>query len=177
MHTHPATRSDPLQIVLRRARLNGRGACADFTPKSAALVKTNPTEWTRNRAGRISSSKFISFYKFNEMCSNAFQSTKPTTLAGCAQKYSCTMRAELFCANGWTGNHRADWTNCGVGGRGDHIHARQELGVERVASNQRRHEDPSRNGDEHFVVQHGTSVHHLPARTTQICRSAVGQPR
>ena len=49
--------------------------------------------------------------------------------------------------------------------------------VERVASNQRRHGDPSRNGDEHFVVQHGTSVHHLPARTTQICRSAVGQPR
>ena len=23
----------------------GRGACADFTLKSAALIKTNPTEW------------------------------------------------------------------------------------------------------------------------------------
>ena len=40
---HP-TRSDPLQNVLR-ACLYGRGACADFTLNSAALIKTNPTEW------------------------------------------------------------------------------------------------------------------------------------
>ena len=38
-------RSDLLQIVLIRACLYERGACADFTLKSAALVKTNPTEW------------------------------------------------------------------------------------------------------------------------------------
>ena len=40
-----ATRSDPLQIVLIRACLCGSGACTDFTLKSAALIKTNPTEW------------------------------------------------------------------------------------------------------------------------------------
>ena len=41
------TRSGPLQIVLTRACLYGRGACADFTLNSAALVKSNPTEWQR----------------------------------------------------------------------------------------------------------------------------------
>ena len=41
---HP-TRSDPLQIVLTSACLLGSGACADFTLTSAALIKTNPTEW------------------------------------------------------------------------------------------------------------------------------------
>ena len=41
-----ATRSDPLQIVLTMACLYGRGACADFTLKSAALIKTNPIEWS-----------------------------------------------------------------------------------------------------------------------------------
>ena len=41
-----ATRSDPLQIVLTTACPHGRGACADFTLKSAALIKTNPTEWS-----------------------------------------------------------------------------------------------------------------------------------
>ena len=40
-----STLSDPLQIVLTRACLYGRGACADFTLQSAALIKTNPTEW------------------------------------------------------------------------------------------------------------------------------------
>ena len=45
--TVPSTRSDPLQIVSRRAWLYGRGACADFTLKSAALIKPNPTEWHR----------------------------------------------------------------------------------------------------------------------------------
>ena len=39
-------RPDPVQIVLARACLYGRGACADFTLKTAALIKTNPTEWT-----------------------------------------------------------------------------------------------------------------------------------
>ena len=38
----PPTGSDPLQIVLTRACLYGRGACADFALKSAALVKANP---------------------------------------------------------------------------------------------------------------------------------------
>ena len=38
------TRSDPLQIVLTRACMYGRGACADITLKSAALIKPNPTE-------------------------------------------------------------------------------------------------------------------------------------
>ena len=33
-----ATRSDPLQIVLTRACLYGRSACADFALKSAALI-------------------------------------------------------------------------------------------------------------------------------------------
>ena len=40
---HAPTRSDPLQIVLTRACLHGRGACVDFTLKSAALIKTNPS--------------------------------------------------------------------------------------------------------------------------------------
>ena len=40
-----ATRSDPLQIVSTRACLYGRGACANLTLKSAAPIKTNPTEW------------------------------------------------------------------------------------------------------------------------------------
>ena len=40
-----ATRSDPVQIVLTKACLYGRGACADFLLKSAALIKTNPAEW------------------------------------------------------------------------------------------------------------------------------------
>ena len=40
------SRPDPLQIVLTRAGLYGRGACADFTLKSADLIKTNPTEWS-----------------------------------------------------------------------------------------------------------------------------------
>ena len=40
-----ATRPEPLQIILIRACLYGRGACADCTLKSAALIKTNPTEW------------------------------------------------------------------------------------------------------------------------------------
>ena len=44
-HAPHTTRSDPLQIVLTRACLCGRGACADCTLKSAALIKTNPTEW------------------------------------------------------------------------------------------------------------------------------------
>ena len=39
------TRSDLLRIVWIRACLYGRGAYADFTLKTAALVKTNPTEW------------------------------------------------------------------------------------------------------------------------------------
>ena len=39
-----STQSDLVQIVLTRACLYGHGACADFTLKSAALVK-NPTEW------------------------------------------------------------------------------------------------------------------------------------
>ena len=51
--SHPAwiaclsgpTRPDPLQIVLIRACLYGRGGCADFTLKSAALIKTNPAKW------------------------------------------------------------------------------------------------------------------------------------
>ena len=43
-----STRSDPLQIVLTRACLRGRGACADFTLTSAALIKTNPTKWGGN---------------------------------------------------------------------------------------------------------------------------------
>ena len=41
-----ATRSDPLQIVSIRACLHGRGACADFALKSAALIKTNPAGWS-----------------------------------------------------------------------------------------------------------------------------------
>ena len=47
IYTRPAapTRSDPLQTVSIRACLYGRGACADFTLTSAALIKTNPTEW------------------------------------------------------------------------------------------------------------------------------------
>ena len=42
---HHPTWSDPVQIVLTRACLYGRGACADFALKSAALIKTNPTGW------------------------------------------------------------------------------------------------------------------------------------
>ena len=37
--------SGPLQIVLVRACLCGRGACADFTLKPAGVIETNPTEW------------------------------------------------------------------------------------------------------------------------------------
>ena len=40
-----STRSDSLQIVLIRACLYGRGACADFALKSVALIKTSPTDW------------------------------------------------------------------------------------------------------------------------------------
>ena len=39
------TRSGPLQIVSTSACLYGRGACAEFTPHSAALNKATPTEW------------------------------------------------------------------------------------------------------------------------------------
>ena len=39
------TRSDPLRIVLIRACLCGRGACADCTLQSGALIRTHPTEW------------------------------------------------------------------------------------------------------------------------------------
>ena len=42
-----STRSDRLQTVLQRACLYGRGACADCTLKSAALIKTEPTEWVK----------------------------------------------------------------------------------------------------------------------------------
>ena len=40
-----SSRSDSIQIGLTRACMYGRGACAEVTLKSAAIVKTNPTEW------------------------------------------------------------------------------------------------------------------------------------
>ena len=55
-----STRSDPIQTVLTKAWLYGRGACADFTLQSAAVIKTNPTAWGLllfaqvGRAGRAS---------------------------------------------------------------------------------------------------------------------------
>ena len=55
---HP-TRSDPLQIVLIRACLHGRGACADFSLKSAALIKTNPTEWRAALIGQPRGSSVV----------------------------------------------------------------------------------------------------------------------
>ena len=45
VRANPSTRSDPPQIVLIRACLCGRGACADFTLKPAGVIETNPTEW------------------------------------------------------------------------------------------------------------------------------------
>ena len=37
------------KLSLTRACLYGRGACANFTLQSAALIKTKPTEWTRTQ--------------------------------------------------------------------------------------------------------------------------------
>ena len=45
LRRHNLSAGSPPKIVMIRACLYGRGACAGFTLKSAALIKTKPTEW------------------------------------------------------------------------------------------------------------------------------------